>query len=154
MKNIEDLIKEYDGFRYCLNDDLKNKNKINHHHCYLINENWINRLKNYFNEFYNTNTFFSFPSQNPKIINCFEELIDFIQKNQKFDLIYRSLIDYKYRNLKKNEVICLTGNNKIIIDFNESKSLLIDDPLNKNQIKNNSYIILNPEINCDLLSPR
>ena len=52
------------------------------------------------------------------------------------------------------EAIYLARNNKIIIDFNESKALLIDDPLNKNQIKNNSYIILNPEINCDLLSIR
>ena len=43
---IEDLIKKYDEFRYWLNDDLKNRNKINHQHCYLIDENWINILEN------------------------------------------------------------------------------------------------------------
>ena len=154
MKNIEVLIKEYDDFRNLLKDDLKNKNEINQQHCYLIDENWINSLENCIDKFYNSNNNFYFPSQNPKLINSFSELIDFMQKDQHFDLINHSLIDYKYRNLKRSEVIYLAQNNKIIIDFNENNSLLIVDPFNKNQIRNNSYVILDPNIYEDLLSIR
>jgi len=161
MKNIENLITEYDDFRYWLKNDLKNQNEINQGSCYLIDENWINNLENCIDKFYNTNNKFSFPSQNPKLINNFSELINCIQKNQKLDFINHSLINYKYRNLKKNEIIYFVGNNKIIIDFNdyrENKALLIDNPFNKNQIRNNSYVIIknnNPnQLYIDLLSIR
>ena len=121
MKNInmEDLITEYNEFRYWLKSDLKNLNEINQGSCYLVDENWINSLENCIDRFYKSNNNFSFPSFNPKIIISFTELIDFIQKNQKFDFINHSLIDYKYRNLKKCDIIYFVGNNKIIIDFND-----------------------------------
>jgi len=161
MKSIENLITEYDDFRYFLKNDLKNQNEINQGSCYIIDENWINNLENCIDIFYKTNNKFSFPSQNPKIINSFSELIDFIQNNQKFDYINHSLIDYKYRNLKKNEIKYFIGNNKIIIDFNdyrENKALLIDNPFKKNQIRNNSYVIIKNnntnELYIDLLSIR
>ena len=159
--NIQDLIKEYNDFRYWLKSDLKNPNEIYQGSCYLIDENWINSLEKCINKFNNSNNYFSFPSQNPKLINSFSELIDFIQKNQKFDFINQSLIDFKCSYLKKCEIIFFVGNNKIIIDYNdirENKALLIDNPFNKSQIRNNSYIILknnNPnKLYTDLLSIR
>ena len=73
MKNIyiKNLITEYDDFRYWLNSDLKNPNKIYQGSCYLIDESWINSLEKCINKFNNSNNYFSFPSQNPKIINSF-----------------------------------------------------------------------------------
>ena len=161
MEIIEDLIKDYKDFRYWLNNDLKNQKEINQQYCYIIDENWIKSLERCIDKFYDANNNFSFPSKNPKLINSFSELIDFIQKNQKFDFINHSLIDYKYKNIKRCEVIYFVGNNKIIIDFNdyrENKALLIDNPFNKSQIRNNSYIILKNnkpnELYIDLCSIR
>ena len=160
--NIDELINKFYDFRAWLEDDLKNQEKINQEYCYLIDEKWINDLQNCINKYSNSNNNFSFPPQNPKFINCFEELTYFIQKNQKFDLINNSLIDCKYKNLKKCKVLYLARNKKkMIIDFynqKDSNALLIDNPFNKSQIKNNYYVIINKnnpkKIYNDLLSIR
>ena len=159
--NIDELINKFYDFRAWLEDDLKNQDKINQEYCYLIDEKWIKDLQNCINKYYNSNNNFSFPPQNPKLINSFEELIDFIQKNQKFDLINHSLIDYKYGHLKRCKVLYLARSNKMIIDFynqKDSNALLIDNPFNKNKIKDNSYVIINnnnqKKLYNDLLSIR
>ena len=53
--NIEDLITEYNEFRYWLKSDLKNLNEINQGSCYLVDENWINSLENCIDKFNKSN---------------------------------------------------------------------------------------------------
>ena len=153
-ETFEKIMNERKRFRSDLKNKLKKKSfSICEEDCYLIEESWDkilnDKIVEYFNEEnedYENNEIF-IPEQSPKFINNFESIINFIKKKKKLKLVSRKLIDLIYekeslndRNLTKY----YSGKNKLIIEFinnEDNKSILLIDPLNKNNIEERDFII-------------
>ena len=138
--------------------DLKNKLEkksfsICKENCYLIEESWDKILKDKIDEYSNKENedyedFEKFiQEKSPKFINNVGSIINFIKKKQILKLVSRKLIYFIYEkeSLKKyNLVKYYSGKNKLIIEYindEDNKSILLIAPLNKNNIKERTFII-------------
>ena len=145
-KLISKIKSNFDGSKLLCADD-----------CYIINENWNNKLEKCFIQYKaieEQNKLNSLLENNlsinevPEIISNFTTLISHINNNNKFKLFSKSLLEYliSENNLKNyNYAKYFAENNKIIIEFqgkDEDKALLLIDPLGKDDIKKKSFIII------------
>ena len=147
------FLNSYLNFRNNLSKLIKDHKTNYFNDCYLIEESWVNILEKYkiivYNQKEHLFSNITFPEKDPLFINDFASALNLIQNNKKFKLIDKSLIEYLYENnylMLKNKSCVLTfcSNNKLIIDFqrqNEDKSLLIEEPINHINMKDNIYII-------------
>ena len=150
---------DYYSFRDRLIKNIQKQIQINNYfideECYLANENWINKIENLFNEYdYKQNKSYNKIlnnniCQSPEIINDFNSIINYLKNNKQFKIISKSFMEsiYKKDYLKEfNYAKYYAGNNKLIIEYqikNEKNALLLINPLNKIQNKNEIFIILN-----------
>ena len=152
------LIKDkYDDFRKTLSANIINASiSLNNEDCYLIEENWIDNLREGFNKYKNlkkTNKlnkefdYYNFlPEKDPNFINNFSTILKNLQNNKKIRCINQKLIELIYDKSDLKNEHCIkyySGNNKLIIEYEgDNKSILLLDPLNKKEINNNIRIIL------------
>ena len=135
-----------------INKNIENYSSFSGEECYIIEKIGYNKLEEYFNQYENIEEHNNFANNElPKIIDNFPSLIDFINNNNKFEIFSKSLLEYLYskndlNNLKDyNYAKYYAGNNKLIIEFqgkDEDKAILLIDPLDKDDIKKNSFIII------------
>ena len=95
------FIKAYLKFRNDLSKNIKYNNEIkNFNDCYLIEASWANILEKYKISVENKSKILlinvSFPEKDPIFINDFSDAVNFINDNNKFILIHKSLIEYIY----------------------------------------------------------
>ena len=153
-KKFNEIKNEYDFFKDRLNNDIKKQN-ISHifpsEDCYLIEDTYLNNLEKFFKDYFTQvtpNKEIIFLKEEPKYINDIKTALDYIDKNKKISLINKKLIEliYNKNNLTNNEtVIYYAGKDKLIIKFkdnNEKNALLLCNPLDKKQLKNNIFIIV------------
>ena len=151
------IINEYYDFRALFSDNINNASiSLNNEDCYLIEESWINNLKEGFNEYKNLKKknelsrdidyYDLLPKEDPIFINNFSEILKYVKKNKKIKCISKKLLEliYDKDDLKDYHYIkYYSGNNKLIIEYeNDNKAILVKDPLNQREIKNNINIIL------------
>ena len=151
------IINEYYDFRTSLSDNINNSSiSLNNELCYLIEENWFDNLKEGFNEYKNLKKrnklsenfdyYDLLPEIDPKFINNFSIILKSIKDNKKLRCISKKLLEliYDKNDLKDyNYIKYYSGNNKLIIEYeNDNKAILLIDPFNQKEIKNNINIIL------------
>ena len=152
------LIKDkYDDFRKMFSANIINASiSLNNEDCYLIEENWIDNLREGFNKYKNLKKanklnkefdYYNFlPEKDPNFINNFSTILKNLQNNKKIRCINQELIELIYDKSDFKNDHCIkyySGNNKLIIEYEgDNKSILLLDPLNKKEIKNNIKIIL------------
>ena len=151
-EKINTAKKNYDTFR----EELKRKIDggeiaIYQNESFLIKEPWIQEFIKSFNDYerqsqnannyrwrkYKSNSSFSFPSQNPELVNDFSSAVDCLKNNNQLKLVNKELIELvftvKKLNLNKNKCYYYAGNRKLIIDYkSEKNALLLIDPLSNN----------------------
>ena len=147
------LKEEYNNFRNELTKNIKNiPNNIESEDCYLIEESINNKIFEYFNnhnDILNNKININFNEKTiPNIIiNDFNSCIKSLKNKKKLKLISKQLIEaiYKGNDLRQfNNIKYYAGNNKIIIEFKEqedNKALLLINPLEENDKKENIFII-------------
>ena len=159
--NFNIVMREFYRFKQKLISKIKgnidNNKLLSWEDCYIINENWNNKLEKCFIQYKaieeqnKLNTLLEYNlsiNEVPEIIANFTKIISHINSNNKFKLFSKSLLEYLYskNDLKNcNYAKYFTGNNKIIIEFqrkDEDKALLLIDPLGKDDIKKKSFIII------------
>ena len=159
--NFNIVRREFYSFKQKLISKIKgnidNNKLLSGEDCYIINENWNNRLEKCFIQYKTIeeqnklNTLLEYNlsiNEVPEIIANFTKIISHINSNNKFKLFSKSLLEYLYskNDLKNcNYAKYFAGNNKIIIEFqrkDEDKALLLIDPLGKDDIKKKSFIII------------
>ena len=157
-ENFKKVMNEFYSFKQRLINKIKGDySPSNEEECYIINETWNNKLEKCFNQYESFNDKISsnyllqnnpLINEGPEIIPNFTKIIFYINNNNKFEIFSKSLFDYLYtiNDLNNcNYAKYYAGNNKLIIEFQgkeEDKALLLIDPLNKDEIKKNSFIIL------------
>jgi len=149
--------KEYNNFRKRFSDNIENSSiSLNNEVCYLIEENWADNLKQGFNKYKNLKEnneliqdfdyYDLLPQEDPDFINDFSSILEEITNNKKIQCISKKLFEliYDKNNLKDYHYIkYYSGNNKLIIEYeNDNKAILLIDPLNQTNLKNNAKIIL------------
>ena len=123
---------------------------------YLIEENWADNLEQGFNKYKNLKEnneliqdfdyYDLLPQEDPDIINDFSSILEEITNDKKILCISKKLFEliYDKNDLKDYHYIkYYSGNNKLIIEYeNDNKAILLIDPLNQRNLKNNAKIIL------------
>ena len=154
---FDEIMDEYYNFRSNFSDNINNSSiSLSNEVCYLIEENWIDNLKEGYNEYKNLkkknelNEEFDYsdllPEEEPNFINDFSSILKYITNNKKLKCTSKKLFEliYEKNELKdENYIKYYSGNNKLIIEYeNDNKAILLIDPLNQKKIKNNISIIL------------
>ena len=156
-EEFNSILNEYYDFRAFFSDNINNASiSLNNEDCYLIEESWIDNLKEGFNQYKNLKKkkklsrdidyFDLLSKEDPIFINNFSKILEYIQKDKKILCISKKLFEliYDKNDLKDYHYIkYYSGNNKLIIEYeNDNKAILVKDPLNQREIKNNINIIL------------
>ena len=152
--NFNKVMKEFYSFKQKLINKIEGNIDYNKffigEECYIINDIWNNKLEKCFNQYkaieeknksnplldYNLSII-----ERPEIISNFATIISHINKNAKFKIFSKSLLEYLYckNDLRDhNYAKYYAGNNKLIIEFqgkDEDKALLLIDPLDIDDIK-------------------
>ena len=151
------IIDEYYNFRTNFSDNINDSSiSLNNEDCYLIEEIWIDNFKERHNEYKNLKKanalsedfdyYDLLPEIDPNFINNFSTILKYIKNNKKIKCISKKLFEkiYNENDLKDYHYIkYYSGNNKLIIEYeNDNKAILLNDPLNQREIKNNINIIL------------
>ena len=142
-------MKAYNDFRDAFLKNIKNKDKSlfiqNSEDCYLIEEFWIDELLKSFKKNNNLN---SIPQNEPTFINNFKSIIECLIIEQNLKIINKKFVENFFSNkdyLKNKSIIkYYGGNNKIIIEYKDNKddkALFVIDPLDKNSIKERTFIL-------------
>ena len=148
FKTITNIYNIYNDFQNNLHNNIKNNNEIiiQSEDCYLIEEPWINEFSNN-NENKSLKNNISLPNSYPIFINNIENIISKIYNSKKLKLVnkklFESLFNQSYLN-KFGIIHYYGGNNKIIIEYKhkqDNKALLLINPLDKNIMKKNVFII-------------
>ena len=156
-EEFNSIINEYYDFRAFFSENINNSSiSLNNEDCYLIEENWIDNLKEGFNKYknlkkknelnQNIDYYDLLPEEDPKFINNFSTILKYIKNNKNIKCISKKLLEliFEKNYLKDYHYIkYYSGNNKLIIMYeNDNKAILVKDPLNQSEIKNNINIIL------------
>ena len=107
------IINEYYNFRGNFSDIINSSSvNLNNEVCYLIEENWIDNLKEGFNKYKNLkkknelNEEFDYcdllPEEEPNFINDFSSILEYIENNKKIKCLSKKLFELIY---DKNELI-------------------------------------------------
>ena len=156
-ENFNIIINEYYNFRSNFSDNINNSSiNLNKETYYLIEENWIDNLKEGFNKYKDLkkknelNEEFDYydllPEVEPNFINDCCSILKYIENGKKIKCLSKKLFELIYGKNKlkgENYIKYYSGNNKLIIEYeNDNKAILLIDPLNQREIKNNIKIIL------------
>ena len=147
------IINERKKFRSDLKKKLQKKSfSFCEGDCYLIEESWDKNLNEKIVEYAHEENEDYEEFIPPKFINNIESIINYIKTNKNLKLISKKsiVLIYGKKSLKNNNLIkYYSGNNKLIIEYlndEDYKSILLIDPLNKNNIKERSFIISTEDI--------
>ena len=109
------IMSEYYDFRSFFSDNINNPTlSLKNEDCYLIEENWIDNLKEGFNKYKNLKKknelnrnidyYDLLPKEDPKFINNFSTILKYIKNNKKIKCISKKLFELIYdKNDLKNE---------------------------------------------------
>ena len=151
------IIKEYKSFKQKLSKDI-NSSSIESGDCYLIEDYWTEEFEKSINNYDDNKKkkhkivkdYSKFIPDYITNINCFSTIINCLQNNKKFELVSKELLESSYeQDDLESDIISkyYSGNKKLIIELKDDKdnknnnSLLLIDPLNKNEIQKRAYVI-------------
>ena len=151
------IIKEYKSFKQKLSKDIISSS-IESGDCYLIEDYWTEEFEKSINNYDDNKKkkhkivkdYSKFIPDYIKNINYFSTIINCLQNNKKFELVSKELLESSYeQDDMKSDIISkyYSGNKKLIIELKDDKdnknnnSLLLIDPLNKNEIQKRAYVI-------------
>jgi hypothetical protein len=154
-EDLDIIIKEFYSFKKKLSEDI-NSSSIKSGDCYLIEEYWIDEFENSINNYNNYKNkkdkdYSEFIPDYITNINFFSTIINCLQNNKNFELVSKKLLELSYDEDGLKSDICTkyySGKNKLLLGLKDDKDnknkysiLLIDHPLNKNEIQNRTFII-------------
>ena len=138
----EEIIKEYNSFKTSFEQKLKNIPITVANFCYLIKEEWDNKIFNLINSINNNqlktnkdkNIFLKLKNEQPEFIDDISSVLDCLNNKIRIKFMGIKLVEliYNKKILKNhNKISYYTGNNKIIIEYEEKQdnALLIENPL-------------------------
>jgi len=135
----------YYDFREKLSKNINNSEfKIECEECFLIEESLNNELIKYFENNDNIQDKNAFGNIQSYIINDFPSTLYCLYKNKKINLISKKLIESIFNNDDLKDLIGVKyycGNNKLIIEYKDTKALLLNEPLTISEFKKSAYII-------------
>ena len=154
-EDLDIIIEEFYSFKKKLSEDI-NSSSIKSGDCYLIEEYWIDEFENSINNYniYKNKKDKDYSEFIPDYItniNFFSTIINCLQNNKNFELVSKKLLELSYDEDGLKSDICTkyySGKNKLLLELKDDKDnknkysiLLIDHPLNKNEIQNRTFII-------------
>jgi len=121
------ILNKYYDFRSKFSNNIINSSlSLNNEDCYLIEENWIDNLKEGFNKYnnlkktYELNEEFDYydllPEKDPNFINDFSLILNCIENNKKIKCLSKKLLELIYDKSDLKDVNCIkyySGNNKL-----------------------------------------
>ena len=139
----EKIIKEYNSFKTSFDKKLKNTFPITvASYCYLIKENWDNKIYNLINCINNSqfkkskdnNIFLTLKNEQPEYIDDISSVLDCLNNKIKIKFMSIKLLEIIYDKkilINHNKLSFYSGNNKIIIEYEKKQdnALLIENPL-------------------------
>ena len=101
------ILNKYYDFRSNFTNNINNSSlSLNNEDCYLIEENWIDNLKEGFNKYNNLkktnelNEEFDYydllPEKDPNFINDFSSILKCIENNKKIKCLSKELLELMY----------------------------------------------------------
>ena len=154
-EDFKKIVKEYNSFKQKLSEDVKSSS-IKSGECYIIEDYWIEEFENSIKNYHNNKNkiikdYSDYIPDYITNINYFSTIINYLQNDKKFEFVSKKLLYSSYeQDDMKSDIIAkyYSGNNKLIIELKDDKanknnnSLLLIDPLNKNEIQKRAFIIL------------
>lgn len=146
-------MEDYKNFRDALLKCIKNKDKSqltqNFEDCYLIEENFFNKIMfNDISKCFGEKRKYNFIQKNEAIfISTFKSIIEHIINGKKLKIINKKIAEFflDNRDYLKNSIIkYYAGNNQLIIEYKDKKddkALLIINQLDEVSIKNRAFIL-------------
>ena len=154
-EDFKKIVKEYNSFKQKLSEDVKSSS-IKSGECYIIEDYWIEEFENSIKNYHNNKNkiikdYSDYIPDYITNINYFSTIINYLQNDKKFEFVNKKLLYSSYeQDDLESDIIAkyYSGNNKLIIELKDDKanknnnSLLLIDPLNKNEIQKRAFIIL------------
>lgn len=139
----DQIIKEYNNSEVSFNKKIKNNVPLkNNDYCYLIKENWFNKLtnlikcknNNQLDKNRDNNVYLALKNEQPEFLEDISSILDCLINNIKIKFINIKLLELIYNeNFLKNhnQVLINSGNNKVIVTYKEKQenALFLINPL-------------------------